>query len=144
VLVATLALAAVLLQFLPPPPSVLPETAGPVDTLLILIAAAVVAPIGEEIFFRAFSTTAWARSMSARSAIIRGGVFFALAHIVTLGGEDAAVAGGQALVAFVARLPVGIALGWLFLRRRSIYAPIGLHAVFNAIQVVLVAANPGG
>ena len=34
-------------------------------------------------------------------------------------------------------LPVAIALGWLFLRRGSIWVPIGLHATFNAILLVL-------
>jgi membrane protease YdiL (CAAX protease family) len=31
---------------------------------------------------------------------------------------------------------VGIALGWVFLSRRSLYAAIGLHAAFNALQVL--------
>jgi membrane protease YdiL (CAAX protease family) len=38
----------------------------------------------------------------------------------------------------VALLPVSLALGWLFLRRGSLYAAIGLHGTFNGIQVVLL------
>ena len=31
-------------------------------------------------------------------------------------------------------------VGWVFLARRSLYASIGLHAAFNAIQVILLYA----
>ena len=34
-------------------------------------------------------------------------------------------------------LPVAFALGWLFVARRSIWAPLGLHIAFNAILLVL-------
>ncbi len=40
----------------------------------------------------------------------------------------------------MALLPVGLTLGWLFLSRRSLYAAIGLHAAFNAIQVLALLA----
>jgi membrane protease YdiL (CAAX protease family) len=40
-------------------------------------------------------------------------------------------------VAFLARVPVALALGWLFDMRRSIWASIGLHAAFNGILLVL-------
>jgi len=35
------------------------------------------------------------------------------------------------------RLPVAFVLGWVFVRRRSIWASIGLHSAFNAILLVL-------
>jgi membrane protease YdiL (CAAX protease family) len=37
----------------------------------------------------------------------------------------------------VTRVPVGLALGWLFLSRRSIWASIGLHGAFNGILLIL-------
>ena len=40
----------------------------------------------------------------------------------------------------MALLPVGLALGWVFLSRKSLYAAIGLHAAFNAIQVLALLA----
>jgi membrane protease YdiL (CAAX protease family) len=40
----------------------------------------------------------------------------------------------------IALLPIAITLGWLFLRRRSLYAAIGLHGAFNGIQVLLLFA----
>ena len=38
----------------------------------------------------------------------------------------------MAVVGFATRIPVALALGWLFLRRGSIWASFGLHAAFNA------------
>jgi len=104
----------------------------------------VIAPIGEELFFRGFATTAWARSLgSAWPAIARGAVFFAIAHVLTLFDASFATGAQRALFSFVALLPAGVALGWLFLSRRSLYAAIGLHAAFNGIQVLLAFAAAG-
>ena len=100
-----------------------------------------IAPIGEELFFRGFATTAWARSLgSAWPAIVRGAVFFAIAHVITLFDASFATGAQRALFSFLALLPAGFALGWVFLERRSLYASIGLHASFNAIQVLLAFA----
>ena len=103
-----------------------------------LVSAAILAPVGEELFFRGFATTAWARAIGVGPAVVRGALFFALAHVVTLFDSSFAEGAQRALFSFVALLPVGIALGWLFLKRGSLYAAIGLHGAFNAIQVVLL------
>ena len=138
VVVVTLVLGGLLSRFLEPAPSALPDATDAAGIVANLVSAAILAPIGEELFFRGFTTTAWARTSGARAAIVRGAVFFALAHVLTL--FDAAFASGaqRALFSFVALLPVGLTLGWVFLSRRSLYAAIGLHGAFNAIQVVLL------
>ena len=138
VLVLTLLLGAVLARFLEPAPSPLPEVGDPLGLALNLITAAVLAPIGEELFFRGFATTAWARAVGARQAIVRGAIFFGIAHVLTLFDASFASGAQRALFSFLVLLPVGVSLGWLFLARRSLYASIGLHAAFNAIQVVLL------
>ena len=66
-------------------------------------------------------------------------MFFALAHVLTLFDARSRTGPQRALFSFVALLPVGVALGWVFLTRRSLYASIGLHAAFNGIQVLLLA-----
>ena len=71
-------------------------------------------------------------------AIVRGAMFFGIAHVLTLFDASFASGAQRALFSFLALLPVGVALGWLFLARRSLYASIGLHAAFNGIQVVLL------
>src|SRR5207253_609227 len=86
-------------------------------------------PIGEETFFRGFATAAWARVYGPTRAIVQGALFFAFVHVLTIAAADFSEGTRQALIAFVVRVPVALALGWLFLRRRSIYAPMGLHAI---------------
>ncbi len=141
VLVVTLALAAILARFLEPAPSPLPGAADATGIVANLLSAAILAPIGEELFFRGFATTAWARAAGPAAAILRGAAFFALAHVVTLVDASFGVGAQRALFSFVALMPVGLALGWVYLGRRSLYAAIGLHAAFNALQVLLLAVG---
>lgn len=126
------------------PPSPLPPALDPVGIAANFFSAAILAPIGEELFFRGFATTAWRRILGAWPAILRGAVFFSLAHVVTLFDTSAGEGTQRALYAFLVRLPVGIALGWLFLRRGTLWAPIGLHAVFNGLQVAALVSVEGG
>lgn len=137
-------LAAVLVAILgvAPEPTI-PPAREPLDVVLSLLAAAVIAPLWEEAFFRGFTTTAWARTAGVRTAIVRGAVFFALIHVVTLAGSDFGTALRVAIIAFAVRLPVALLLGWVFLRRRTLVAPIALHATYNAIPVLLVALGAG-
>jgi membrane protease YdiL (CAAX protease family) len=140
VVVVTLVLGGLLSRFLEPSPSTLPDATDAAGVVANLVTAAILAPIGEELFFRGFTTTAWARASGARVAIIRGAVFFALAHVVTLFDASFGTGLQRALFSFIALLPVGLALGWVFLGRRSLYAAIGLHSAFNAIQVLALLA----
>jgi hypothetical protein len=144
VLVGTILIAAVLLPFLPAPDSPLPRSGDGTGFLFNLLAACVVAPLGEELFFRGFATTAWARAMPARSAILRGALFFAVIHVLTVGGTGFGDATGRAVVAFVTRLPVAVALGALFVRRRSLAGPIALHATFNGLLLLLSQVSVAG
>jgi hypothetical protein len=122
------------------PASPLPPATSISALIFNLLSAAILAPIGEEIFFRGYTTTAWARAVGARGAIVRGALFFSFAHIATLFATSA-TAGLQAAVAqYVALLPAGLALGWVFLARRSIWASIGLHGTYNAIIVLIAFA----
>jgi membrane protease YdiL (CAAX protease family) len=100
---------------------------------------AVVAPIGEEIFFRGFATNAWARSLKRNDAIVRAAVFFACVHIINLvGGVNADVFTRAAILAVAARIPVAWLLAWVYTRRRSIFASVALHGTYNGLLVLLV------
>ena len=138
VLAITLLVGGVLSRFVAPSPSPLPPAGDALGLALNLLSAAILAPIGEELFFRGFATTAWARAVGARRAILRGAAFFAIAHVVTMLDSSFAEGAQRALYSFVALLPVSLALGWIFLRRGSLYAAIGLHGTFNGIQVVVL------
>lgn len=131
-------LAVLLSGFLPPPESPLPLTQDVLGRLVNLVSGALVAPVAEEIFFRGFATTAWRRGMSEGAAIVRGAFFFAFVHVITVGGATFSEGVERAAFAFVVRLPIALALGWVFVRWRSLHASIGLHAAFNGLPLLLV------
>ena len=138
VFAATLAVVAVVTVFVrAQAESPLPPAGEPGGFALNLLAGVIVAPISEEIMFRAFATTAWIADMGVARAVVRGAIFFAAVHIIGLTGVEAGQATAAAFVAFVARIPVALALGWLFARTRTIWTPLGLHAAFNGILLVL-------
>jgi membrane protease YdiL (CAAX protease family) len=119
------------------PESPLPPTGTTSGLLLQLIVGAIIAPVAEEIVFRGFAVTAWERTIGPDRAVIRASLLFALAHVVGIVAGSLPEAVGLIVVGFASRLPVAWALGTLFVRRRSIWAPIGLHATFNAILLIL-------
>lgn len=137
-LLATAFLAALLVSLLGVlPEGPIPPPRGPLDRVLNVLAAVVIAPVSEEFFFRGFATTAWARRLGPRGAIVRGALFFALVHVLTLGGATASEALRIAAIAFLARLPVSFMLGWIFVRRDSLWASIALHATFNGTALLI-------
>jgi membrane protease YdiL (CAAX protease family) len=140
-ILATLVLQLILVAiFRVTPESPLTPTGEPVGLIANLITAALVAPIGEEIIFRGVATTAWVRSLGVTKGILRAALFFAVAHILTTSATSASSGLALAIVAFGARVPIALLLGWVFVRRGSIYASIGLHAAFNGILIVLADA----
>jgi membrane protease YdiL (CAAX protease family) len=134
----TLVVTAILATFVSAvPESPLPPTGTVEGLLLNLLGGAVLVPIGEEVLFRGVATTAWSRAYGSLRAIIQGGLFFAIVHVMQVAGAATDQAFALALVAFVGRIPVAFALGWLFESRRSIWAPIGLHAAYNGVLITL-------
>jgi membrane protease YdiL (CAAX protease family) len=122
-------------------PVVLPPTLNAVDLAANVLTAGLIAPIGEELLYRGVIAQAWARQSSARRAILFSAVVFAFAHTLTVGGTSVGDAASVAAVAFAVRLPLGIALGWLWIRRRSLVATIALHASYNLAIVAVVALS---
>jgi membrane protease YdiL (CAAX protease family) len=105
--------------------------------LITLVTVALIVPIGEEVFFRGFIANAWARSMSHNSAILRSALFFAFVHVMNTASTDAAVSWRVAIFNFGARVPVALALTWLYVRRRSILASGTLHAGYNGLITLI-------
>jgi membrane protease YdiL (CAAX protease family) len=141
VILATAVLAEVLVKLLgTTPDSPLPSAHDPGGIALNALAAVIIAPIGEELFFRGFSLTAWERSLGSRRALIRASLFFAFVHVLTVGGATFSDAAAKALIGFAVRIPVAFALGWVFVARRSIFASMGLHATFNGLLLLIAAA----
>ena len=122
------------------PPSPLPPTGTAAGLVLHLVAGALVAPVAEEMLFRGFALTAWRQLVGVRGAILRSSIVFVLAHVLFVSGDTFGETVRIALVAGAVRIPVAFALGWLFVRTGSICGPIGLHAAFNGILIVLAEA----
>lgn len=145
VIVATVPVSLVLLEvFRVEPVSPLPRTGEAVGFALSLVAGALIAPFGEELLFRAFATTAWVRDLGVRKGVLRAALVFAFAHVLTTSGASAGEAFGLAVVGFGTRVPIALSLGWLFVRRGTIWSSFGLHAAFNAVLLVIaeVAERP--
>jgi membrane protease YdiL (CAAX protease family) len=113
------------------------------DEVVIFIAVAVLVPIGEEVFFRGYSTNAWGRSLSRNSAILRAGLFFAFIHVINTSNTDFWTASRAALFNFGARVPVALALCWIYMNRRSLIASASLHSLYNGL-IVLIALWASG
>lgn len=142
-LLLALVLAAILSQFLGVlPTQILPDAETGGDRILILLAAAILAPIGEELFFRGFALTAWLRDLGPRSALIRASLFFAIVHIANVDVEPGQAGTGlaQALIQFAVILPVGTVLGVLFLQRGMVAAIAG-HMAYNGLGLALYLAG---
>ena len=118
-------------------PPVLPLTKTAGDLVASVLAAGLIAPIGEELLYRGVIAQAWARQSSARRAILFSAIVFSFAYTLNPNVDSMSLAA----VAFVVRLPLGIALGWLWIRRRSLLATIALHSAYNLVIVGIVALS---
>jgi membrane protease YdiL (CAAX protease family) len=111
-----------------PPPAInqpiLPLDPTPVQIVLSVVAVIVAAPVGEELFFRGFLFGSLRARLSFLPAAAISGLVFGLFHVQPL------------LVAVM--VVVGIALAFLYERRRSLAVCIAAHAIFNLIGYTLI------
>lgn len=99
----------------------------PITTYAILLAAVLVAPFCEEIFFRSFVFTGLCRGMPVYLAVILSALLFTIAH-----GDPAS---------FPVLLIIGLLLAILRWQTKSIWPSILLHCFNNslgAIEIILV------
>jgi membrane protease YdiL (CAAX protease family) len=120
-------------------PEVLPTPNTSFEALAVALAAAVVAPVGEELFFRGFALTAWLRDLGWRAALGRSALFFAIVHIGNLPPtpQPWQMQAAQAFLQFAVILPVGLVLGWLFVRHGMVGAIAG-HVTYNTFLLLLI------
>lgn len=112
-------------------------TVSDVDRWIAILTVAILVPIGEEIFYRGFATNAWGRSLSRNSVMLRAAFFFAAVHIINVTSTDAGLSLKAALFNMTVRIPIAIALTWIYMRRRSLIASATLHGSYNGLIVVL-------
>jgi membrane protease YdiL (CAAX protease family) len=90
-----------------------------------LLAVAVLAPFAEELFFRGAVLNAWEREYGTSRAVMGSALLFALVHII--GGTPLAV---------VQVFLLGLVLGMVYVRTRSLPTVMGLHGAFNLASVL--------
>lgn len=95
------------------------------DLVVALFTVALVAPLTEEFLFRGLLLRGFARRWGAGPGLFLSSALFALFHLNPW----------QAPTAFLA----GLFLGWLVLKTGSLWYPLVVHALFNALPVVLSA-----
>lgn len=104
--------------------------AAPTSRVLLIVAAAVAAPIGEELFFRGWLQTALTRRMRQVTSVFVTAVLFSLIH-----GDP---------VGFVARVELGVLFGLARVWTGSLWPAVAMHAVHNfvSIMALYLADNP--
>jgi membrane protease YdiL (CAAX protease family) len=120
------------------PPRQLPDVTSSAEAFLVALAAAIVAPVGEELFFRGFAMSAWWRDLGFRAAMTRSAAFFAFVHVINVQATSFGQGARQALLVLLVILPVGLVLSWLFARRGMLAAITG-HVTYNGILLLLTA-----
>jgi hypothetical protein len=93
------------------------------------VVAIVLTPITEELFFRGFLQPALQRWVGPGYAIFLSAAFFAVAHMD--------------VYAIPTMLVMGIGLGYVYHRTRSLIAPVLLHAAHNGLLLLLLLSSRG-
>jgi uncharacterized protein len=103
---------------------------SPVGGLFMALAVIVVAPVAEELFFRGFFYRALRSRLRVWSAALIDGVVFGSLHFQ---GSDTAIT-----------LPIiavfGVLVCLIYERTGSLFAVIGVHALFNTIATLSISA----
>lgn len=104
---------------------------GALPLPLALLAAAILAPLAEELFFRGVAFNAWERERGPRWAVFGSALLFAAVHLLD-----------GAFLVFFPILVVGLVLASAYQRTRSLPTVFGMHAAFNAISLLLAFFLP--
>ena len=120
---------------LPPVQENLTEFArDPRSAPILVLSACLLAPIGEEMFFRGMVFPALRKRLGSWPAIGLSGLLFGLVHFQSTGGAY--------LLTVTIIFPVGMALARLYEWRPTLLAPIFAHAVYNSIQIAVLLNSP--
>lgn len=98
--------------------------------LLLIVNACLMAPVVEELVFRGYFYGIMKRRTGAMFAAFVTGAIFAVAH--------------QSLLALLPLWGFALFLTLFYEASRSLWVPIGIHAVFNAVNVSFILLGIGG
>jgi membrane protease YdiL (CAAX protease family) len=103
---------------------------GAFGTIAAGVLIVVAAPFSEEVFFRGFIFGGLRRRLSFPVAALFSGVIFGIFHFT-----------GPGSIGVVPQLALlGFALAWLYEETGSIYPPIAVHAVNNALAFAILTS----
>ncbi len=103
--------------------------------LLGLLAVTILAPLIEEILFRRLLQSYLRSKLGSKAAILVTSVTFSAFHFSTSQGL-----GNISLS--ISLFILGIYLGFLYERQRSLFASLGLHVIFNAVSAFRILFFP--
>lgn len=103
---------------------ILPKDFSWIGAAGMFLAAGVLVPLAEELFFRGLIYTWMRQSLSVWIAIPLNALAFGLIH----GEISVSVATGV----------LGILLAWFYERSNSLWAPIVIHALVNSVQLIFI------
>lgn len=110
----------------------LPPSAVRASPLAVTIAAVVLAPLAEELFFRGLLLQGLWRSYGRWPAVLISAGIFGLAHLgPSVVGSVLSVGSGAV---------AGVVLGWVFSRSRNLAVCVLAHGTINAVALLLSAA----
>lgn len=112
-------------------PEQVPQELSPVGLAITVVYAIVIAPFGEELFFRGVLFRSLRDRFGFPVGALGSGVAFGLIHYIPGPLVDAALL--MLVMTFV-----GAALAFVYERRGSFAAPWAAHVTFNAIGLVLI------
>jgi uncharacterized protein len=99
-----------------------------VSTFLLAVTAGLVGPVVEELVFRGFLLTRWARRFGVRSGMVFSALLFGLLHFT---------------LAPLGAFALGLVAAVLYLRTRSLVAPILAHVTANSTIVFATVLGRG-
>lgn len=98
-----------------------------VHPAVAIVAASLIVPFGEELFFRGVASSAWEREYGPRRGLWGPALLFTAIHVPD---------GGYLIVPPI--LVLSLVLGVAYQRTRSLPLVVGLHGSFNAVSTVLL------
>lgn len=103
----------------------------PVLYWVMMLSIIFIVPVIEEVLFRGFLQTWLKQKLGRKFAIFITAFTFALFHFTSAQGIEN-------FELITSLFVLGCFLGFLFERQKSLWAPIGLHATFNGISVMMI------
>jgi membrane protease YdiL (CAAX protease family) len=114
-------------------PEQVPQDLSPIGLAVTVVYAVIIAPFGEELFFRGVLFRALRDRFGFAVGAAGSAAAFGLIHYIPGPAIDAALL--MLVMTFV-----GAALAFIYERRGAFVAPLAAHATFNVIGIVLILA----